>query len=385
MIDATDERLHARLLGRRHRDILTARDRRAFAGTRVLVTGGGGSVGSGLALEIARCRPMSLTIVDQSEDHLLSIERALVERQPDVDVDVVLGDVSRQRTIELTFRRARPEVVFHAAACGHVTLCERAVCRAVRTNVFGTLYTARAAADCGARFTLVSSDQAAQAHGVMGATRRLAELVVLARFSGLFRPVVVRLGSVLGSRGSLLEAVADRLRRGLPAQVAHPEATRDFMTPREAVGLVMKTTLIGEGGVIYWLDAGKPVSVLTLVRRALQIAVQQGARPLPVEFTGLKAGERLRVEDPGQGLEACRTRHPGIREARQPLFDGHVVRRVLQALREDLRRDDAGSALMDLQAAVPGFEPSDATWQYAFAQSVGVLPSRMTRRAASVA
>jgi FlaA1/EpsC-like NDP-sugar epimerase len=384
MIDVSDARLHARLLGRRRRELLTERDRRAFAGARVLVTGAG-SVGSCLALEIARCRPDSLTVVEQSEHHLCAIERALDELCPEVEVDAVLGDVSRRRTIELTFRRARPEVVFHSAACSRVALCERAVCRAVRTNVFGTLFTARAAADCGSRFILVSNDQAGRAHSVMGATRRLAELVVLARFSGLFRPVVVRLGDVLGSRGGLLDVVADRIRRGLPLQIAEPAATRRFMTPREAVGLVMKVALIGEGGMIYWLDAGRPMSVQVLVRRALEIAVERGARPVPVEFTGLGTGERLRAEPTGHGLEPRHAGHPGISGARQPLFDGHVVRRVLHALREDVRRDDAGSAIMDLQAAVPDFEPTDATWRHAFAQSVGAISPRMTRHSASVA
>jgi FlaA1/EpsC-like NDP-sugar epimerase len=384
VIDPNDDRLHERLLGRRARNVLTSRDRRAFAGARVLITGGGGSIGSALALEVARCQAARITIVEQSEYSLFEIERALAERYPDVEVEGVLGDVSRRQSIELACRRARPEIVFHAAAYKHVTMCERAVCAAVRTNVFGTLNTARAAADLGARFILVSSDKAAQAASVMGATKRLAELVVLARFTGLFRPIVVRFGNVIGSRGSLLEVIADRIQQGLPLQVTDPAATRYFMTPREAVSLVMKTGLLGEGGTIYWLDMGAPVEVLTIVQRALDIAVERGAPPVPIEFIGLRAGEKRREELTSQGLELRRTAHRRIWAARQPAIDVQVVRRVLTALRADIRRDDAGAALIDLRAAVPEYQPSEATARAAFESGSGTS-ALLPRRVAAVA
>jgi O-antigen biosynthesis protein WbqV len=385
VIDPTDERLQARLLGRPPRELLTPNDRRAFHGASVIVTGGGGSIGSALALEVAACRPARLTIIDHSEFHLFTVERRLAARYPELAVRGWLADVTRRRSIERAFRDAPPDFVFHAAAYKHVTMCERAVCAAVRTNVFGALHAARLASEVGARFVLVSSDKAAQATSVMGATKRLAELASIAHGGGGPKPVIVRFGNVLGSRGSLLELVAERIREGLPVQVTHAEATRYFMTPREAVSLVMKAAVVGRDGTTYWLDMGAPVLVIDLVRRAMDAAVERGARAVPVELIGLRPGEKLREELTSQGLEVKRTRHAGLWAARQFEVDAGQVRRVLQALRRDVQRDDAAAALFDLRAAVPEFGPSEATWEDALRLSLTSRQGVFDREVATIA
>jgi O-antigen biosynthesis protein WbqV len=228
------------LLGRPVRSLLTASDRAEFAGERCAVTGAGGSIGSELARQIASCGPALLTLVDHSEPQLFHLERELAEAWPRVPLNPVLADVTRAATIRLAFRRARPRVVFHAAAYKHVTMAERAACAAARVNVLGAAAVLAAARAVSARFVLVSTDKAASPRSVMGATKRLAELVAFAAGGPTFRPTVVRFGNVLGSSGSFVTIAQDCIRRGKPIPMTDPEATRYFMTVSEAAALVMK-------------------------------------------------------------------------------------------------------------------------------------------------
>lgn len=365
MIDLRDVRTQELLLGRRVQEVLTADDRRACAGQRVLITGAGGSVGSELARQVARCRPARLTLFEQSEYQLFRIEQELVEDYPGLELEPILGDVRRRRSVRGATRAARPHVLYHAAAYKHVTMTERAVCAAVEANVLGAMTVARAAADIGARFVLISSDKAAQAQSVMGATKRLAELGVLALASATFRPIVVRFGNVLGSSGSVVEVLIDRAQRGKPLPVTHPDATRYFMTAQEAVSLVMKADLIGRCGETSWLDMGAPVKLLTLVQRLVALLEQNGCPKAPIKLVGLRPGEKLHEELTTHGLELRHTAHRRIWAARQPELDTATVRRVIRALRADVEQDDALSALSDLCAGVPEFRPSPDAWKSA--------------------
>jgi FlaA1/EpsC-like NDP-sugar epimerase len=375
MIDLRNAVTQELLLGRRIQQVLTSDDRRAFAGQRVMVTGAGGSVGSELARQLAGCRPARLTLFDQSEYNLFRIEQELAEDYPDVELDPVLGDVRRRRAVRAAFRAAGPHVVYHAAAYKHVTMTERAVCPAIEANVLGAMTVARAAADVGARLVLISSDKAAQARSVMGATKRLAELAVLTLATPTFRPVVVRFGNILGSSGSVVEVLIERAMRGKPLLVTSPEATRYFMTAQEAVALVMKADLLGGAGETYWLDMGAPVELATLVKRLLTMLERAGCRPVPVRVVGLRAGEKLHEELTTHGLDLCRTTHKRIWAARQPAFEADAIRRVLRALREDVEQNDAMSALSDLCAAVPEFQPSREAWRAAAAATAHPSPA----------
>jgi FlaA1/EpsC-like NDP-sugar epimerase len=376
MIDLRNDATQELLLGRRVQQVLTAHDRRAFAGQRVMITGAGGTVGSELARQVAGCRPARLTLFEQSEYNLFRIEQELSEDWPEVELDVVLGDVRRRRSVRAAFDGAQPHVVYHAAAYKHVTMTERAVCPAVEANVLGAVTVARAAAAIGSRLVLISSDKAAQARSVMGATKRLAELAVLTLACPAFRPVVVRFGNILGSSGSVVEVMIDRALRGRPLLVTHPDATRYFMTAQEAVALVMKADLLGRGGETYWLDMGAPVRLMTLVERLQGLTARAGSPPVPIKVVGLRPGEKLHEELTTHGLELRRTSHNRIWAARQRVSDAGQVRRVLRALREDVEQNDAMSALSDLCAAVPEFQPSQEAWRSAAAA---------TREAAAVA
>jgi FlaA1/EpsC-like NDP-sugar epimerase len=358
------------LLRRPVRRLLTRADRRAFAGRRVLITGAGGSIGSELARLIALCGPARLTLIDQSEHNLFQIERQILERAPRVVVEPVLGDITREAALTQAVRAARPHVVFHAAAYKHVTMVERAVCAGVSVNVLGTCAVADAAARAGARFVLISSDKAAAPSSVMGATKRFAELVVMARASAAFRPIVVRFGNVLGSSGSVLTIMRDHIRRGKPVPITDPDATRYFMTAGEAVALVMKADLLAVRPETYWLDMGDPVRVGDLAARMMALETKAGFAPVPTTILGLRPGEKLREELTTQGLRMCRTSHRGIWVARQRRSNAKAVAGAVSRLRRATAAGDALDALEAMASLVTDFVISQQAWAAARAQSV---------------
>jgi FlaA1/EpsC-like NDP-sugar epimerase len=356
------------LLARPVRHLLDAADRRAFRGRRVLVTGAGGSIGSELACQIAGCDPALVALVDHSELALFEIERVLGDRRPGVRLEPLLGDVSRPDAMARWCRQVRPDVVYHAAAYKHVTMAERAVCAAAEVNVLGAVRSADAASEAGARFVLVSTDKAAAPRSVMGATKRLAELAVLARATAAFQPIVVRFGNVLGSSGSVLAIMRRRIREGRPLPLTDPEATRYFMTAGEAVALVMKTERIATRAETYWLDMGDPIRVGDLAARLLDLEARAGYRRVPIDTIGLRPGEKLREELTSQGLRMTRTRHRGIWVARQRPADRQRIDRTLAAVERQIAGGDAAAVLDLLAEAVPDFQPSEGARACAAAQ-----------------
>ena len=346
------------LLGRPVRPLLTAADRGAFAGERCLVTGAAGSIGAELARQLASCDPAVLTLVDQNEERLFYLERELAERWPGVTLDPVLADVTRPATMRLAFRRVRPRVVFHAAAYKHVTMAERAACAAARVNVLGAASVLSAARIVGARVVLVSTDKAASPSSVMGATKRLAELVTVGSGGPACRTAVVRFGNVLGSSGSFVAIAQDCIRRGIPIPVTDLHATRYFMTVSEAVALVLKADSLARRGETFWLDMGNPVRIGDLVGRLIALAVDQGLRPVPVRVIGLRPGEKGAEQLTTQGLKMCATAHPRLWVARQAPVPAAAIGAAMRALRQHVSRGDAIGVLRTLTAIVPEYEPS---------------------------
>lgn len=351
-----------RLLARPVRHLLSASDRRRYAGRRLVVTGAGGSVGSELSRQLADCGPAALTLIDHSELHLFEIVSELAERAPGLVIEPVLADICQAGLIRRTLTQAAPDVVFHAAAYKHVSMMERDVCAAVGANVIGTANVVSASRETGARFVLVSSDKAAAPHSVMGATKRLAELVALAARPGEARPIVVRFGNILGSSGSLLAILRDRIRRGLPLALTDPRATRYVMTAGEAVALVMKADLLARRPETYWLDMGEPVAIGHLAERLLALEAEAGFAPVPVEVVGLGPGEKRFEELTTQGLRMCPTAHRRIWVARQKASDARSVTAAVDSLRRLVEQGEAEAALRVLAAAVPDFVPSDKAW-----------------------
>ncbi len=335
-----------------------------------LITGAGGSIGSELARRIARCQPARLTLIDQSELNLFQIERELSESAPGVRLDVILDSVAD--AIDEACLSTRPHVVYHAAAYKHVTMLERAVCAAIETNVLGTIAAVEAARTVGARFVFISTDKAAMPSSVMGASKRLAELMVLARANAWFKPIVVRFGNVLGSSGSVLTIMRERIRQGKPVPVTDPLATRYFMTVGEAASLVIKADLLSRRAETYWLDMGAPVTIAELASRLMEIESAAGFPPVGIKVVGLRPGEKLREELTTQGLRMCRTNRRRIWVARQPVCDGLAIARAEASLRGAIARGDSATALRALSAAVPDFTPSAEAQTIAEAQCVRI-------------
>ena len=381
MIDPGVRSVQIALLGRRPIALLSRDDLSAFADHRVMITGAAGRVGRELARRLARCEPDRLVLFDRAEAALAGLEDELIARWPKLPLEVILGDVTRPRSIRDACERVQPHVVYHAAAHGDVAITERAVCETVRCHVLGTANALTAAGASGADLVLISTDQAARPRSVVGATRRMAELLTELPLIPELRTVVVRLGSVLGSRSSQLPQMIECLRTGRSVALPHPESTRHFMTPGEAAALAMKADLLGRPSETYRLDVGPPQKMGTLAERVLRVAEQAGHRPVSLEPVGPGPGETPREDADVQ--ETCRFARDVACEdllvAPRAEHDRDRVERLLRALRHDLTRSDPLSALIDLQAAVLGFEPSRVAWETAAEAAMGAIPIPETR------
>jgi FlaA1/EpsC-like NDP-sugar epimerase len=327
-------------------------------GRRTLVTGAGGSIGSELCRQLAAHGVGQLVMVDMNENELYLGALRLAERHPEVEIHAEVADVREQAPLLRLGRRYRPQDVFHAAAHKHVPLMEDAPAEAVKNNVFGTLHAARMAHLCGVeRFVLISTDKAVKPSSVMGVTKRVAEQVVrrLARTSAT-RMTAVRFGNVLGSAGSVLPIFRQQIARGGPVTVTHEECTRYFMTIPEAVGLVLLAGLGGHGELCV-LDMGEPIRIADLARNLITLAGLVPGDDVPIVYTGLRPGEKLREElltEEEERSEMVRDRIHATRGADPPVD-------LEERLQELWRLADAGDRdglRAVLHALVPSYEPS---------------------------
>lgn len=290
-----------------------------FAGSTVLVTGAGGSIGSELCRQIARFGAGRLVCVDVSEYAIYRLEQELREIQPQMQALYYTANVREEDRLAAIAAQHRPSVVFHAAAYKHVPLMEDLnEIEALRTNVLGTLNAARTAGLCGARrFVLVSTDKAVNPTNIMGASKRLAELVVQ-QVAGEFpstQYVSVRFGNVLGSSGSVVPLFTQQIARGGPVTVTHPEIVRYFMTIPEAAQLVLQAGLMGGSGRIFVLEMGEPVLIADLARMLIRLSGRTEAE-VPIAFTGLRPGEKLFEELLADDETTEPTPHPKLRVAK---------------------------------------------------------------------
>lgn len=306
------------LLGRETVCIDNAHVEEVIRGKVVLVTGAGGSIGSELCRQIASFAPANIVLYEQSEFALYTIEQWFVQNMPHISITPMAGDVKDAKRLNEVFTRYRPQLVFHAAAYKHVPLMEVGNCwQAIRNNVLGTLCVARAAQTHGvARFVLISTDKAVNPTNVMGATKRLAEMMCLALQAkgGATRFAVVRFGNVLGSAGSVIPKFQEQIARGGPVTVTHPEITRYFMSIPEAALLVLQAAAMGEGGEIFVLDMGEPVKIVNLARNMIRLS-GFSEQEIRVEFTGLRPGEKLYEELLADAEHTKATPHPKLRIA----------------------------------------------------------------------
>jgi FlaA1/EpsC-like NDP-sugar epimerase len=302
------------LLGRAERRMLHPSVQAMLTGARVLVTGAGGSIGSELCRQIRSHDPAALYMLDHDESNMHTLQLELNGRALLDSAEIIIADIRDETRIQQVFRSVRPDVVFHAAAHKHLPLLEQHPGEGVKTNVLGTQNVVQAAAESGtARLLLISTDKAAEPRSILGATKRLAEMIVQANADGKMNVCSVRFGNVLGSRGSLLAVVAEQIEHGEPVTVTDPDVTRFFMTVEEAVGLVLSAAPMGEFGETFVLDMGEPVRIVDLVRR---YAEQLRVPDVQIHFTGLRPGEKLHETLFGELEQRLPTVNPAISATR---------------------------------------------------------------------
>lgn len=303
-------------------------------GKTVLVTGAGGSIGSELCRQAASSSADHLLLLGHGEDSVYRIYRQLSKDYPQTRLSPIIADVRDQERITGILAKHQPDVVFHAAAHKHVPLMEQNPEDAVSNNVLGTLNVAMAASQYGVQsFVMLSTDKAVNPVSAMGATKRLAELLLQSfNEQSSTRFVTVRFGNVLGSRGSVIPLFQEQIARGGPVTVTHPEMTRYFMTIPEAVSLVMQAGAMGKGGEVFILDMGQPVRILDLVHDLIQLSGYRPDVDIPVVFVGSRPGEKIHEELVGAQESAKPTQHPQILVIRRPSIDSGAMQRVLHEI-----------------------------------------------------
>jgi len=267
-------------------------------GKKVLVTGGGGSIGSELCRQIAAHKPAHLIIVDIYENNAYAIQQELLLKYPELNMTVLIASVRNTKRMDSIFETYTPDIVYHAAAHKHVPLMEVSPAEAVKNNVFGTWKTAQAAAMNGVKkFVMISTDKAVNPTNVMGATKRICEMIIQT-FNKYYDTefVAVRFGNVLGSNGSVIPLFRKQIEAGGPVTVTHPDIIRYFMTIPEAVSLVLQAGVYAKGGEIFVLDMGEPVKILDLAKNLIRLSGYKVDDDIRIEFTGLRPGEKLYEE-----------------------------------------------------------------------------------------
>jgi FlaA1/EpsC-like NDP-sugar epimerase len=305
-----------------------------LTGKAVMVTGAGGSIGSELARQVALFKPSGLLLVERAEFALFNINRELKEIWPTLSIVPLVADVGEEVRMRSIFKDYGPEVVVHAAAHKHVPMMETNPMEAVKNNVLATNLLGRLAGEFGVEaFVLISTDKAVRPTSVMGASKRVAELVVQnlgQRFDTRF--VTVRFGNVLGSAGSVVPIFQEQIRKGGPVTVTHPDMVRYFLTIPEAVQLVLQASAMAEGGEIYILDMGEPVNILDLAKDIITLSGFKPFEDIDIVFTGVRPGEKLFEELEMTEEHLAKTRHPKIFIGKIGTYPDVKVRHALKQL-----------------------------------------------------
>ena len=350
----------ADLLARAERNLNIAPVRDRIEGARVLITGGGGTIGSELARQVAGLSPAQLTIIDSCEFNLYSIDMELTKKFPEMEISSRLGDVRDSQRVRDIFQNAQPEVVIHAAALKHVPLMERNVCEAILTNVAGAVNCARAAASVGANsFVFISTDKAVDPDNVMGATKRLAEIAIsrIAEEAGM-AAAMVRFGNVLGSSGSVVPLFERQIAEGGPVTITDMGVTRYFMTVEEASSLVLQAGALQHecgNSDIYVLDMGEPMPILQLAETLIRLKGLIPGVDIEIVQTGLRAGEKMHEALTYEHETVTRTDVDGVLRVASRTLSSELFDKQLSALIEAASRRERSEALRMLGMIVPEY------------------------------
>jgi len=343
------------LLGRRPAQIDLEAVQRNIAGQTVLVTGAAGSIGSELCRQILGYSPSRLVCLDQSETGLFFLRLELQGSHPDTELAFCIADVNDTERVSSLLSEFRPQIIFHAAAYKHVPLMEVNVREAVNNNVLALLGLLNLADESGCRsFVLISSDKAVNPTNVMGATKRICELILSSRPPNGMRCVSVRFGNVLGSSGSVIPVLKQQLRNREPLTITHPEIKRYFMIPREAVALVLQAAEIGDHGDILVLDMGEPMRILDLARNLIRLS-GKSEHEVEIQFTGLRDGEKLEEELFYSYEKVFPTSCDRIKRTNASVEDWSRLCRQLDELHASFNDVGAGAIRGKIQEIVPEY------------------------------
>ena len=361
------------LLGRAEKHLDMTEVEAYFAGKRVLVTGGGGSIGSELCRQIMSFTPAKLVLYDISENYIYDLFFELQEKYGALTrntVELRVGSIRDKATLDRVFSEFQPEIVIHAAAHKHVPLMEDSPEQAIINNVFGTLNVAQCSLEHGVkRFVMISTDKAVNPTNIMGASKRMAEIIIEAlQARGKTQFTAVRFGNVLGSNGSVVPLFERQIRAGGPVTLTHPDIIRYFMTIPEAVSLVLQAASIAKGGELFVLDMGKPVKIRELAERMIQLYADPNGPPVEIIYTGLRPGEKLYEELLRDEENSTATSKEKIFIAKPEQVAWPEVERMLRRLRECL--DAGGDIRACMHELLPSYhEPQPISAEEATAQA----------------
>ncbi|HZQ55425.1 MAG TPA: nucleoside-diphosphate sugar epimerase/dehydratase [Bryobacteraceae bacterium] len=362
------------LLGRTSVKLDNEKIRTKIEGQVVLVSGAAGSIGSELCRQIARFRPAGLVAFEISETALFFLEREMRHSFPDLHFCPEIGSIQNMHRLREVFGQYRPSLVLHAAAYKHVPLMERHLFEAVENNVFGTYNLAAVSAEWGVQdFVMISSDKAVNPTNIMGATKRVAELMIRSFPPGGPRYVSVRFGNVLGSNGSVIPIFKQQIAAGGPVTITHPEIERFFMTIPEASQLVLQACTMGRGGEVFVLDMGKPVKILDLATQLIQLSGLELGRDIQIKFTGLRPGEKMYEELSLPEEDMLPTRHSKIKVFAGTGFELGDMRAHLQRLRKACEHRNAKALVRELKTIVPDYTASQDVMERAFTDNLITL------------
>ncbi len=330
-----------------------------LAGKTILVTGAAGSIGSEIVRQLARFSCRKLILVDQAETPMFHLANEIHEKFSHIHVQLIVADVTHAIKMEQIFQTGRPEIVFHAAAYKHVPLMEENPHEAIRVNVGGTRILSRLAVRYGVKkFVMISTDKAVNPTNVMGASKRICELIIQAKSrqtDTMTQFVTTRFGNVLGSNGSVIPLFTRQIEAGGPITVTHPDITRYFMTIPEACELVLEAGFMGKGGEIYVFDMGKPVRIADLANQMIRLSGLIPEKDIKIEFTGLRPGEKLYEELLADVETTQPTHHPKIKIARVDHFDPYKVLAKIESLISNLYSLSKSELILHCMELVPEY------------------------------
>lgn len=327
-------------------------------GKTILITGAAGSIGSGLVRQVARYKPAKLIALDQAESPMYDLEIELRSDFPDLQLEVVIGDIRQRGRLENVFRSFRPDVVYHAAAYKHVPLMELNPGEAVFTNILGSKNMTDLAVEYKVdAFVLISTDKAVNPTSVMGATKRTAEIYAQSSNArGTTKFITTRFGNVLGSNGSVIPLFKKQIEAGGPVTVTHPDVTRYFMTIPEACGLVLEAGAMGEGSEIFVFDMGESVKIIDLAKQMITLSGFEVGRDMEIKITGLRPGEKLYEELLNDAENTLPTHHPRIKRAEVRPYNFAETAEKIEGLIALFHSQDNAGMVQKIKSIVPEFK-----------------------------